>query len=278
MNKSTFLHSNKSNHIHIKTIYPKTRHQTRTRRRSLLCYRTMMKTIALIIIIITAAATLAAAKSTPQLVRLAGTQPNYIYPDAEYCIVPQDNERKAKLKLKWCKDRLQENKRNWIIDGNLWKSAEEPNLCVEVAKVKRDKVLRLNKCRNKGKQKWTFDDAGKKDEIVIKPKKILTSASRTSLTIETKRTGTTTTTVPGRPRREMIFCSSTATRLSIATRRTAPAWDDQSDRRLRILRAIMVPEKAIRTNANCFSFQMSRVSSVCMPCGDIPTTGHCSMP
>lgn len=127
-----------------------------------------MKTIALIII---ASATLTLAKSTPKLVRLAGTQPNYISPDAEYCIVPQDNVRKAKLKLKWCKDRLQEDKRNWIIDGNLWKSAEEPNLCVEVAKVKQGRVLRLNKCRNKGKQKWIFDDAGKRDEIVIKPKK-----------------------------------------------------------------------------------------------------------
>ena len=112
-----------------------------------------------------------AAETTPQLVRLAGTQPNYIYPDAEYCIVPQDNVRKARLKLKWCKDRLQEDKRNWNIDGNLWKSAEEPNLCVEVAKIRKGKALRLNKCRNKGKQKWSFDDAGKRDEIVIKPKK-----------------------------------------------------------------------------------------------------------
>ena len=170
---------------------------------------TIMKTNALIVI---ATATLTAAKSILQLVRLAGTQPNYIYPDAEYCIVPQDNVRKAKLKLKWCKDRLQEDKRNWIIDGNLWKAAEDPNLCVEVAKVREGKVLRLNKCRNKGKQKWTFDDAGRRDEIVIKPKK----NSDLCIAYESEdrdiRTGTTITTVPGRLLREMTFCSSTATR------------------------------------------------------------------
>jgi hypothetical protein len=95
---------------------------------------------------------------TPRLVRLASTQPNYIYPDDEYCIVPQNNERKARLKLKRCDDPLQANTRSWIIDGHWWKSFEEPTLCVEVAKVKEFKVLRLNDCAGKGKQKWIFGD------------------------------------------------------------------------------------------------------------------------
>ena len=107
---------------------------------------------------------------TPRLVRLASTQPNYIYPDDEYCIVPQKNERKARLKLKLCDDPLQANTRSWIIDGYWWKSFEEPNLCVEVAKVQKFKVLRLNDCANKGKQKWLFGD-NDDDESAIRPKK-----------------------------------------------------------------------------------------------------------